>query len=61
MMTFNEAVAYLTRDGGLLLDELELIQDELDRANETDECPCIPTKDLQAFRLVVRKMRPLFA
>lgn len=59
-MTFHEAVAYLTRHGSTLLEELEIIQDELDRANETDECPDIPAKDLFAFRLVVRTMRPLF-
>lgn len=59
-MTFNEAVAYLTRHGSTLLEELEIIADELHRAEETDESPDIPHKDLVAYRIVVRTMRPLF-
>ena len=59
-MTFNEAVSHLTRHGTSLLEELEIIQDELFRAEETDESPEIPHKDLVAYRVVVRTMRPLF-
>jgi hypothetical protein len=59
-MTFNEAVAYLTRDGGSLLDELELIADEIHLARERDESIDVPAKSLAAYRLVVAKMRPLF-
>lgn len=59
-MTFNEAVSHLTRHGTSLLEELEIIQDELFRAEETDESPKIPHKDLVAYRIVVRTMLPLF-
>ena len=62
MMTFEEAVAYLTRDGDTLLEALELIQDELYEAESLGEEPMfLSPKEIMAYRLVVAKMRPLFA
>jgi len=62
MMTFEEAVAYLTRDGDTLLEALELIQDELYEAESLGEEPMfLSPKEIMGYRLVVAKMRPLFA
>ncbi len=60
MMTFNEAVAYLTRTGLTLLEALEVIEDELYEAESLDIEPMVSPKDIAAYRLVVAKMRPLF-
>lgn len=58
-MTFNEAVAHLTRNGCTLLEVLEAIADAIHEAGD-EYHPAIPDKDLAAYRLVVAKMRPLF-
>lgn len=59
-MTFQEAVAYLTRDGELLLDVLEGIQGEVDRASDAETYARVPVKDMEAYRIVCREMRTLF-
>lgn len=58
-MSFNEAVAHLTRHGRSLLDVLEDIADAIDEAGD-EYYPSIPDKDLAAYRLICFKMRPLF-
>lgn len=59
-MTFQEAVAYLTRDGESLLDVLEGIQAEADRASDAETYPRVPVKDMVAYRIVCSNMRLLF-
>lgn len=60
-MTFNEAVAHLTKQGDTLLEALELIADELDEARALDMEPeFLSPKTIAAYRLVCAKMHPLF-
>ena len=58
MMNFEEAVQ-IVKDysaTGLLLDGLEVIQSELDN----EEVNFLSPREIAAYRLVVREMRPLF-
>lgn len=61
-MTFQEAVAYLTRNGDTLLEALELIDANIQEARQTDTDPTDyeSPKALAAYRIVCTKMRPLF-
>ena len=57
-MNFEEAVQ-IVKDysaTGLLLDGLEVIQSELDN----EEVNFLSPREIAAYRLVVREMRPLF-
>lgn len=62
-MTFEEATA-IVKDfgGGRLLEGLEFIRDELDRAfEEEDFNPEVTVNDRLAYLIVLARMRPLFA
>jgi hypothetical protein len=62
-MSFEEAVE-IVKDfgGGRLLEGLELVTDELDRAREDeDHILEITREERMAYFIVVERMRPLFA
>ena len=63
MMTFEEAVEVMKEfGGGLLLDGLEVVRDELDRAREDEDYIIeISKEERMAYFIVVERMRPLFA
>ena len=63
MMTFEEAVEVMKDfGGGRLLDGLEVVRDELDRAREDEDYIIeISKEERMAYFIVVERMRPLFA
>ena len=60
-MTFDEALEVVkeyTGCGGMLLDGLELIAHEM---QEEKDLNWLSDREIAAYRLICRKMRPLFA
>ncbi len=62
MMTFEEAVEIVKQYSatGNLLDGLEGIQQELNDSDDLGMMVWASPKEIMAYRLVVRTMRPLF-
>lgn len=54
-MTFEQAIAHVTRHGDLLLDALERIDQEIE-----EDPDYVDQRDVIALRVIRRAMRPLF-